>query len=576
MANKELARLIHSISVYLEMEGVSFRPAAYEKAAFSIAAMDEAVDDLYRREGEKGLENIPGVGKNIAERIEEYIKTGKIKYYNELQKAMPVDLEGLLSVEGIGPKSIRDLYLYRKIKNLKNLERAAIKGKLRDIPNFGLKTETNIIEAIAFLKRDMGRSLIGTILPQVETICQKIAESRAVKIISYAGSLRRMKETVGDVDLLAVSDRPEEVMDLFASLKGVKKVWGKGKTKASVRMTDGFDIDLRVIYQKSYGSALQYFTGSKEHNIKLRKIAIQNNLKLNEYGLFKGKKMLNSETEEDIYHALNMKWIPPEMRENTGEIERALEDKLPKLIEINDIRGDLHCHSNWDGGDDSIGEMAETGRQRGYQYIGISDHTKFLRIENGIDGKQLMAQGKEIERLNDNYLRKGISFTVLKGCEANILADGSLDIEDRILEKLDYVIAGVHSQMDIPSPLMTERIIKAMKNPNVDIISHPTGRILKKRDGYKTDFARLIDAARETKTVLEINSSIERLDLNDNNIRRAKEQGVKMVINSDSHEKSRLTTIKYGIGQARRGWAEKEDIINAWPVEKLIGYIKKR
>ena len=575
MANKELAHIIYLISVYLEMEGMPFRPAAYKKAAFSIEAMEEDIDDLYRREGNKGIENIPGVGINIAQRIEEYIKTGKISYYEELKKGMPVDLEDLLSVEGIGPKSIRDLYLYRKIKSLNDLETAAKNGKLRDIPNFGLKTEINIIEAINFLKRDQGRSLIGTILPIVEMMCREMRESHIVDEITCAGSLRRMKETIGDVDLLAVSNKPEEVMDYFVSRKGVRKVWGKGKTKTSIRTADGFDIDLRVVPKKSYGSALQYFTGSKEHNIALRRIAIQNKLKLNEYGVFRGSKMLPSESETDIYRALKMAWIPPEMRENTGEIEQAIKNNLPKLVDISDIQGDLHCHSNWDGGVNSIGQMAEAGIERGYQYIGISDHTKFLKVENGLDEKQLMAQKNEIKRLNSGYRQKGILFTILHGCETNILTDGRLDIKDNILEQLDYVIAGVHSQFNMPIGQMTDRIIKTMKNPHVDIISHPTGRLLKKREGYEIDFNRILTTARETGTILEINSSVERLDLNDKNIRRAKESGVKMIINTDSHDRRQLVGMRYGIGQARRGWAGKEDIINTWPIEKLMAYLNR-
>ncbi|MFH0792110.1 MAG: DNA polymerase/3'-5' exonuclease PolX [bacterium] len=574
MANKELAHIIYLISIYLEMEGMPFRPVAYRKAAFSIEATEEDVSALYRREGLRGIEKIPGVGSNIAQRIEEYIKTGKISYYEEFKKGMPVDLDDLLSVEGIGPKSIRDLYLYRKVKNLKDLEIAAKNGKLRDIPNFGLKTETNIIEAINFLKRDQGRSLIGTILPIVEMMCKDMRENQIVDEVTYAGSLRRMKETIGDVDLLAVSNKPEEVMNYFVSQKGVKKVWGKGKTKTSIRMADGFDVDLRVVPKKSYGSALQYFTGSKEHNIALRRIAIQNNLKLNEYGIFRGSKMLPSDNEIDIYRALKMAWIPPEMRENNGEIEQALKNNLPKLVNISDIQGDLHCHSDWDGGVNSIRQMAEAGMGRGYQYIGISDHTKFLKIENGLDEKQLMAQKKEIKRLNNNYRQKGIPFTILHGCETNILADGRVDIDDNILEKLDYVIAGVHSQFNMPTGQMTDRIIKTMKNPNVDIISHPTGRLLKKREGYNIDFGRILTIARETGTILEINSSDERLDLNDKNIRRGKENNVKMIINTDSHDKKQLAGMRYGIGQARRGWASKEDIINTLPTKKLMAHFK--
>jgi len=392
-----------------------------------------------------------------------------------------------------------------------------------------------------------------------------------------------MKETIGDVDFLVTtknlhpvrkksSNGAGKIMDFFVSLPGVIKIWGKGSTKSSVRLREGFDMDIRVVPAKSYGSALQYFTGSKEHNIALRKIAIDKGLKLSEYGLFRGPKMIAGESEEEIYKALGMDWIPPEMRENQGEIDAALEKKLPRLIDYKDIKGDLHCHSKWDGGKNTILEMAERAKEMGYQYLGITDHTKFLRIEHGLNEKQLAQQRKEIDKLNEKFKKENIKFRILQGAETNILNDGSIDIKDEALKKLDYVIAGVHSNFKMPKEKMTERIIRAMKNPNVDIISHPTGRILKRRDEYQIDFDKILRAAKETKTILEINSFPERLDLNDQNIRRAKEAGVKMVINTDSHHKDQLRFIEFGIAQARRGWATAEDIINTQPLEKLLKY----
>jgi len=363
-------------------------------------------------------------------------------------------------------------------------------------------------------------------------------------------------------------------MDFFTSLPGIIKIWGKGTTKASVRMKEGFDTDIRVLPKRSYGSALQYFTGSKEHNIATRKIAMDKGLKLSEYGLFRGSKMIASENEEDIYKALGMQWVPPEMRENQGEIELALKGELPKIIDYKDIKGDLHCHSNWNGGTNSIGEMAEMAKKMGYQYLGISDHTKFLRIEHGLDEKKLASQRKEIDKINLQLTTYNLQLKILQGCEANILNDGSIDIRDEALKKLDYVIAGVHSNFKMEKTKMTERIIRAMKNPNVDIISHPTGRILKRRDEYQIDFDKILKVAKETRTILEINSFPERLDLNDQNIRRAKEAGVKMVINTDSHHRDQMRFIEFGIAQARRGWAEKEDIINTQPLEKLLKFFK--
>jgi len=439
------------------------------------------------------------------------------------------------------------------------------------------------LEGIEFLKRSKGRFLLGEILPKVKEVHEKLKNLKEVEVISACGSIRRMKETIGDVDFLVTtknlhpvrkksSNGAGKIMDFFVSLPGVIKIWGKGSTKSSVRLREGFDMDIRVVPAKSYGSALQYFTGSKEHNIALRKIAIDKGLKLSEYGLFRGPKMIAGESEEEIYKALGMDWIPPEMRENQGEIDAALEKKLPRLIDYKDIKGDLHCHSKWDGGKNTILEMAERAKEMGYQYLGITDHTKFLRIEHGLNEKQLAQQRKEIDKLNEKFKKENIKFRILQGAETNILNDGSIDIKDEALKKLDYVIAGVHSNFKMPKEKMTERIIRAMKNPNVDIISHPTGRILKRRDEYQIDFDKILRAAKETKTILEINSFPERLDLNDQNIRRAKEAGVKMVINTDSHHKDQLRFIEFGIAQARRGWATAEDIINTQPLEKLLKY----
>ena len=361
-------------------------------------------------------------------------------------------------------------------------------------------------------------------------------------------------------------------MDFFTTLPGVVKVWGKGATKASVRMNDGFDMDIRVIPERSYGAALQYFTGSKDHNIHMRTLAISKGLKLNEYGLFRSKKIISSKSEKDIYGALGMEWIPPEMRENTGEIETAQQKKLPKIIGYKDIKGDLHCHSSWARAANSIPEMIEAAMAMGYEYIGISDHTEFLKIEKGLSGKQLLEQRKEIQKINAAFEKKGSKFRVLQGCEANILTDGTLDIPDDILRQLDYVIAGVHSQFKLTKDQMTKRIIRVLKNPHVDIISHPTGRLIQKRDEYQIDFDKILRAAKETGTTLEINAYPDRLDLKDTNIRKAKDLGVKMIIDTDSHSAATLGLMEYGIAQARRGWAEKKDIINTQPIGKLMEF----
>jgi len=576
--NQEIANIFYEIASFLEMEGVQFKPYAYQKAAITLETLEDDVEEIYKRGGFKALKEIPGVGESIAEKIEEYLKTGKIKYYEDLKKKTPVNMEELTAVEGLGPKRVKVLYQKLGIRNLKDLEKAAKAHKIAPLFGFDVKTEKNILEGIEFLKRSTGRFLLGHILSEAREIIAKLANLKEVSFISEAGSLRRRKETIGDVDILVISSKPRIVIDNFVSLPGVVKIWGKGSTKTSIRLKKGFDIDLRVLKKESFGSALQYFTGSKEHNIVLRKIAIEKGLKLSEYGLFRGERMIAGKIEEEIYEKLGLQFIPPEMRENTGEIELALKNKLPKIVELKNIKGDLHCHSHWGEGKEMSLQMikryAELAMKRGYEYIGISDHTKFLQIEHGLDEKQLAEQRKYINKLNQKLKIENYKLKILHGCEANIMADGSIDISDEALEKLDYVIAGVHSQLKMNKNEMTKRIIRAMKNPNVDIISHPTGRILQKREEYKIDFDEILKVAKETGAILEINASPYRLDLKDANIRRAKQIGVKMIINTDSHQEEQMYFMEYGVSQARRGWAEKGDIINTQPLKKLLEFFK--
>jgi len=615
MQNQEIANIFYQIAIYLEMDNIPFKPQAYEKAGLSLEGLIEDLQDIFQREGEEGLKKIPGVGENIAKKIIEYLKTGKIKEYEKYYRKMPVNIGELIQVEGIGPKMISALYKNLKITNLEDLEKAAQQGKLRKLPNFGEKTEKNILESIAFLKRSRGRFLLSEALFLAEDIIRQLKKIKEIDKISVAGSLRRMKETIGDIDLLATirkgtKNGAKKVMDAFVNLDGIIKVWDYGLTKSSVRFDKKIDADLRVVDDYEFGSALQYFTGSKDHNIKTRKLAIEKNLKLNEYGLFKKIKNQKSKikitnqkskiikvktewkriagvSEEEIYQTIGLPYIEPELRENTGEIETALRqaqgkpNQLPKIIGYNEIKGDLHCHSDWDGGENSIEEMAEAAMKMNYEYLGISDHTKFLRIENGLDEKQLLEQHKVIEKLNSRIqnteyppARAG-RIQILHGCEANILNDGSLDIDDKILAQLDYVIAGIHSSMKMAREEMTQRMIKAMRNPYVKIISHPTGRLINRRDEYQLDIEKIIEVARETGTALEINSFPERLDLKDTNIRKAIQKGVKLVINTDAHHRDHLQFMRFGIAQARRGWAEKNDIINTWSLDKLIKFFKK-
>jgi DNA polymerase (family X) len=574
MKNSEIAKIFFEIAKYMQADGVSFKPYAYTRAGLSLENLKEDVGEIYKNGGLKALQEIPGVGKNLAKAIEEYLKNKKIKTLQDYKKKLPFKMDELLGVESLGPKKIKVLYEKLGVKNLKDLEKQAKKHKIAPLFGFGEKTEKNILEGIAFLKTSSGRLSIGKILPVARGVVEKLRNLKEVKQVSLAGSLRRRKETIGDADILVASNKPEKIMDFFVKLDGVEKVWAKGNTKTSVRMDAGFDIDLRVVKEESFGSALQYFTGSKEHNIATRKIAIEKGLKLSEYGLFRGKKQIAGRTEEDVYSALGLTYIEPELRENEGEIDASLNGKLPKLVELKDIKGDLHCHSDWDGGENSIEEMAKTAMEMSYEYIGISDHTKFLRIENGLDEKKLLKQHEEIIKINKKLQVTGYKLRVLHGCECNILNDGSLDIKDEVLEKLDYVIAGIHSSLKMPKKEMTDRLVKAMRNPNIDIISHPTTRLINKREEAELDFDKILQVAKETGAILEINSAPERLDLNNFYIRLAKTRGIKMIINTDSHQKEQLNLMEYGVFQARRGWAEKQDIINTNPVEGLLKLIK--
>lgn len=576
MKNQELSKIFFEMADYLELDGVSFKPYAYRRAALSLDSLKDDVGEAYRNGGIKALKEISGVGEGIAKGIEEYLKNGKIKQFEELKKKLPMKIDELLKVESLGPKKIKVLYQKLGVKNLKDLEEAVKAHKIAPLFGFGEKTEKNILQGLEFLKQSKGRFLLGEIMPSVKALEEKLRQQKEIKEVSVAGSVRRQKETIGDIDILVVSINPKKTAKFFVSLPEVEKIWAEGATKCSVRFREGFDVDLRMVAQKSFGSALQYFTGSKEHNIATRKIAIEKGLKLSEYGVFRGEKYIAGRTEAEVYKAIGLPYIEPEMREDDGEIKVALEGKLPILVEQKDIKGDLHCHTSWGGVKerDSVEKMCQKAMELGYEYIGISDHTEFLKIERGLTGKQLLKQSEDIKKLNEKFHKQNINFRILHGCEANILSDGSIDIKDEVLEKLDYVIAGVHSSLKMPKQEMTARIIKAMQNPNVDIISHPTGRLIGQRDEYQMDFDKILEVAKKTGTILEINSSPYRLDLNGFNIRRAKTQGVKMIINTDSHQKEQMDLMEYGVGQAKRGWAEAKNIINTNSAEKLLEYFK--
>ncbi len=558
------------------MKEVQFKPRAYEHAAFSIQSLSEDVDEIYKKGGLKALEDIPGVGQGIAERIEEYIKTGHIKDYENLKKQFPIDIEGLMSIEGVGPKLVQKLYQELKIKNISDLERAAKAGKLSNIEGFGEKSEQKILKGIKFLRQSHGRFLLGDILPTARKMLEKLHALPYIRRAEFAGSIRRMQETVGDLDILVISDKPDKVMDFFVQMPEVQDILAKGSTKTSVRLNIGMDADVRVLPPESFGAALQYFTGDKYHNIVVREIAIKKGCKLNEYGLFKGEKLIAGKTEEEIYEKLGMVWMEPEIRTNSGEVEAALRQAqgkpggLPKLIGYDDLRGDLQVQTDWTDGENSIKEMAEAAKLRGLEYIVITDHTKSLTIANGSDEKRILKQISEIDKIQKQV--SGIK--ILKGAEVNINKDGTLDIKDEVLAKLDVVGISIHSGFNMSEAEMTKRIIRAMENPNADILFHPTGRLIQKREPYKVNMDEIIKTAKRTKTVLEVNAYPERLDLKDEYIRKAVDAGVKLAIDSDAHSVAHFKFLEFGIAQARRGWAEKKDVINTRPWQEMLKLLK--
>lgn len=574
--------MLREIGEHLAMKNIPFKPRAYEKAASVIDGLEEEVFDLYRNGGKKALEAIPGVGISIAEKIEEFLKTGHVKYLESLERKTPVDLENLSRLEGLGPKSIKTLYQKLDIRNRADLEAAARAGKIAKLEGFGAKKEENILKSIGFAKSSGGRFVLGFEMAEILDIEERLNEFSETEKAIIAGSVRRRKETIGDADILAVSKDPKPIMDFFIAMPEVVRVIAHGETKSSVKLRSGINVDLRVVPERSYGATLNYFTGSKDHNVALRRLAIAHGWKLNEYGLFEGERgtkkeerderMIAGRTEEELYRKLGLDYIEPELRENTGEIEAARKHALPKIIGYGDLQGDLQVQTNWTDGSDSIEDMARAAIARGLKYIAITDHTKRLAMTHGLDEKRIMKQMAEIDKLNKKFSGK---ITILKGSECDILKDGTLDLPDKILAKLNVVGASVHSYFNLPRGEQTARIKQAMQNPHVDIIFHPTGRVINRRPAYDVDMEELIQAAKRTGTIMEIDAFPDRLDLKDEHIRLCVEAGVKMAIDSDAHSPTHFPYLEYGISQARRGWATKVDVVNAWPVEKMLKFLKQ-
>ncbi len=555
-----------------EDPNVQFRARAYYRAADTIASLQENVTDIYVRYGVDGLLEIASVGKAIASKIEEYLKRGKIKQLEELKSKVPIDIDELYGIEGIGPKTMKMFYDKLQIRTLADLEKAATEGKLKTLPGFTKKKEQDIFKHIEFFKRGKGRLIIGEVYPLVKQIEKRLQLITGVKNAIAAGSIRRMKETIGDIDYLVTANDPKQVIDFFVKMPEVEEILGMGQAKAFVKLASGIDADLLVVPEESWGAALQYFTGSKEHSVQLRKIAISKGLRLNEWGIFKGDRRIAGATEEEVYNTLGLQWIPPEMRENTGEIELGKQGKIPQLVEYGSLKGDLQVHSENSDGTATIEEMARSAKAFGLDYIAITDHTKSLALAGGLEEQELLEQADKISQLNDTLIEE--EFHILSSAEVNIMKDGSLDISNTVLDKLDVVGAAIHSHFNLPIETQTERLIKTAKNPNVDILFHPTGRLINKRAGYLMDIEKVIEVAKDTNTVLEIDAHYDRLDLKDEYVRMAVRNGVKLVIDSDAHHPIHYSFLIFGIAQARRGWAIQSDILNTLHADKLLKALK--
>lgn len=569
MDNVQVARIFRDIACILQIKGENrFRVRAYERAAQNIESLPEPLDPII----EQGrLTDIPGIGKDLSLKIKEYASTGRIKMYEELKGSIPAGLLELLNVPSIGPKTVKLLFDARHITSISDLEKAILENRLEGI--FGVKQKTieNMVKGLEIYRHGQQRITLDRATVRADEFLAALRKLPETESSALAGSLRRQKETIGDIDVLVASKKPQKILDSFVRMPLVKDIIAHGETKASVRTADGIQVDCRVVSRESFGAALLYFTGSKNFNIKLRKLALKHKWKLNEYGIFKGEKKIAGRTEEEMFEKFGFAFIEPELREDTGEVEAAEEGRLPDLIKAKDLKGDLHVHSLWSDGANSIQELAEAAAARGYSYIAVTDHSQGLKVANGLNITRLKKKKKEIERVN----KKLKDFRVLFGGEVDIGSDGALDYPDEILKEFDIVVAAVHSRFKQSKQVLTRRIIRACQNKYAHIIAHPTGRLWGVRAASDIDLARLLEAARDTNTALEINSFPGRLDLNDTASRQAKEAGVKLAVGSDSHAVRQLDTINFGISVARRGWLSACDVINTLSLEKLLAAIKK-
>jgi DNA polymerase (family 10) len=568
--NTDIADIFNKIGDLLDIQGANpFRIRAYRNAARTVSNLPRNMSDMI----EEGTDptNLPGIGKDLAEKIREIVKTGSLSKLEEIEAKIPSGLNKLFKISGLGPKRVRALYRNLDVRDLKGLKKAAETGKIHELKGFGRKMERSILEDLEQMEGKEERIKLIKAEQRAKPLLAYLKKTKGIKEVVVAGSFRRRKETIGDLDILVSCENGSKVMDRFANYEDVLKVISKGKTRSSVVLRSGLQVDLRVLSRVSYGAALHYFTGSKSHNIAIRGLAVNKKIKINEYGVFKKEKRIAGKTEKEVYDAVGLSFIEPELRENRGEVEVAQEGKLPVLINLENLRGDLHTHTKETDGRDSLEEMAMAAKDRGYEYLAVTEHSKKVTMAKGMDARRLKKQIEEIDRLNEKL--EGI--ILLKGIEVDILKDGSLDLPDKILKELDLTVCSVHYNRNLSTKKQTERIIRAMDNPYFNILAHPTGRLVNEREPYEVDLEKIMEAARDKGCFLEINSHPDRLDLSSRYCKLAKEIGLKVVISTDAHSLADLDFMRFGVYQARRGWLEAEDVINTLSWKQLRKMLKR-
>ncbi|MBW8372310.1 MAG: DNA polymerase/3'-5' exonuclease PolX [Thiobacillus sp.] len=568
--NADIAALFEEIADRLEIQGANpFRIRAYRNAARTLGELPQEARTLL--DNSEDLTRLPGIGDDLAAKIQEIVTTGRCSLLDRLRRELPPAVTELLQIPGLGPKRVKALYHDLEVQTVEQLYRAARDGRIRALPGFGEKTELNILQAVEAHASQTHRVKLAVAAQYAEALTAYLQAAPGVEQVTVAGSFRRMRETVGDLDILVTATAGSPVMQRFTAYDEVAEVLSAGSTRASVVLKSGLQVDLRVVAQQAYGAALHYFTGSKAHNIAIRRIAQTLGLKLNEYGVFRGSERIAGDDEASVYKSVGLPYIPPELREDRGEIEAARNGRLPRLVELSDLRGDLHAHTKATDGHDSLREMALAAKAQGLEYLAITEHSRHLVMAHGLDPLRLARQCEEIDHLN----RELDGITLLKGIEVDILEDGSLDLPDDVLGRLDLVVGAVHSQFHLSRAKQTGRILAAMDHPHFTMLAHPSGRLLEKRDPYDVDMLRIIRHARARGCFLELNAHPERLDLLDTHCQMAKEEGVLVSINSDAHSRFDFINLRYGVGQARRGWLEKDDVLNTRPLAALRRLLKR-